>query len=114
MPRAQAVWRADEVPRAALAQKPAVFLAHHAAIHDPHALRLAVIFLHRVHDFLHGGHVGAVAREDFVGKRLPLGRADRPDADLFAVGPRIARTERSEIAKGRSLCPKGSAGGRWQ
>ena len=23
-------------------------------------------------------------------------------------------TERSEIAKGRSLCPKGSAGGRWQ
>ena len=25
-----------------------------------------------------------------------------------------ARIERSEIAKGRSLCPKGSAGGRWQ
>lgn len=74
MPRAQAVWRADEVPRAALAQKPAVFLAHHAAIHDPHALRLAVLFLHRAHHFLHGGHVGAVAREDFVGKRLPLGR----------------------------------------
>ena len=24
------------------------------------------------------------------------------------------RTERSEIAKGRSLCPQGSAGGRWQ
>ena len=25
-----------------------------------------------------------------------------------------ARAERSETAKGRSLCPKGSAGGRWQ
>ena len=24
------------------------------------------------------------------------------------------RRERSEIAKGRSSCPKGSAGGRWQ
>ena len=30
------------------------------------------------------------------------------------VRRRTARIERSEIAKGRSLCPKGSAGGRWQ
>jgi|GEM_PF-3924434 len=26
----------------------------------------------------------------------------------------VSGTERSEIAKGRSLCPQGSAGGRWQ
>ena len=40
------------------------------------------------------------------------GRASQPPAASGAA--RTARTERSEIAKGRSLCPKGSTGGCWQ
>ena len=46
-------------------------------------------------------------------------------AELFPDAPGVAQfadqgaedsaaAERSETAKGRSLCPKGSAGGRWQ
>ena len=35
------------------------------------------------------------------------------EAHRRALFPK-SRTERSEIAKGRSLCPQGSAGGRWQ
>ena len=49
------------------------------------------------------------ARHHPRGSRLPRRRA-RPALSRT----RRRRTERSEIAKGRSLCPKGSAGGRWQ
>ena len=85
-----------------------------APIKNPHAPRRAVFAFHLRDDRLERGHVHGVAAEDFVGEREPLGRDDERDDELLAVGPVIARTERSEIAKGRSLCPQGSAGGRWQ
>ena len=87
-----ALGRADQITRAACAQKRDVFLAHHAAVHDPRALRLPVFFLHRAHALLDRRHVrgsparrpplfpsaaSAVAGEDFAGKRQPLGRADQ-------------------------------------
>jgi len=48
------------------------------------------IFLHHAHDTLDVCHVVAVAREDFVEERQPLGRAEQTDADPLAIGPRVA------------------------
>ena len=86
-----ALGRADQIARAACAQELDVLRADHAAVHDPDAPRHSVFFLHRAHDLLDGGHVAAIAGEDLVGKRQALRRADHAEADLFAVGARIAR-----------------------
>ena len=86
-----ALRRADEVAGLARAQKLDVLLADHPAIHDPDALGLAVLLFHHFDDRLHRRHIGPVPGKDFIGKRQPLGRADQPDADLLAVGARVAR-----------------------
>jgi len=68
-----ALGRADQITRAAVAQKLEVFLADHPAIHHPDAFGLAVFAFHQSDHLFDGGHVGGVAGEDFVADRQTFG-----------------------------------------
>ncbi len=51
----------------------------------------AVTPLHRLHDFLQRRDIRAVSRENLVAQRHSALGNHQPDADLFAVGPMVAR-----------------------
>jgi hypothetical protein len=67
-----------------------VLLADQAAVQHPDAFGLAVFVFHPLDHVLDGGHVGGVAREDFVADGQSLGRDDQAKVDLFAIGTLIA------------------------
>jgi len=71
-----ALRRAGQITRLALAQKSDVRLADHAAVHHPEPFGGAVFFLHRAHDVLDRGDIGAVAGKDLEGERQTRWRAD--------------------------------------
>lgn len=61
--------RADQVPCSSCAHEVEILFAHHAAIHHPYPLGFAVLLLHHLDHFFHGGHIGPVSVEDFEGQR---------------------------------------------
>ena len=86
-----ALRRADQITRLALTQERQVRLADHAPVHHPDPLGHAVFLFHYTHDCLHGGHIGAVAREHLKAQGQTLRRADQTDADLLVAAALIAR-----------------------
>lgn len=82
--------RADDVPAAFLFQELDVVFRHHAAVHHPDAVALAIPRLHCLDDVLDSGHVGRVPGEHFIAQRHPTTRHDQSNADLFAVAALVA------------------------
>ena len=82
-----------------------VILRDHAAIQGPDALRLAVPRFHRLDDLLQRRRIVPISREHFVAQRQAAARHHQADADLFAVGPMVARvaTLGQRIGMGLSL-----------
>ena len=68
-----------------------VFLARHAAITAPNAIRLAVLRFHRFDDLLMRFAVMRVAGEHFIAKRNTVFCNDKTDANLLAIAAMIAR-----------------------
>ena len=82
--------RADQIAAFAFAEPVEDLFTHHAPVHHPDPLRLAVACLHRLHDLLDRGHVVAVAGEHLVADREAFPAHDQPDADLLAIRAMIA------------------------
>jgi hypothetical protein len=101
---------ADDIERPLFAQIIEVLFAGHAAVHRPDALGGPVLCLHKVHDLLDGGDIGAVAIKDFISQGKPIGRDHQSDADLFAVRALIAAVAALRLGITQTLALEVSAG----
>ncbi len=66
------------------------FLARNAAIHDPNALRLAILGLDLLQKAAQGCLVAGIARHDFIGKGKTFRCDHQRDDHLHTVGPLVA------------------------
>jgi hypothetical protein len=82
--------RADDALPATGAQEFQILFAHHAAVHHPHAIQRAVLFLHGCDDRLHRCRIVPLAGEDFVAQRKAVLRHHQSDADLRSIAATVA------------------------
>jgi hypothetical protein len=97
-----ALGRPDQVAAARLLQPRHVLRARRPAVHHPNPVRDPVARLHRLHDLLDRGHVGAIARKDLVAQRHPFARDHQRDAHLLAVRPVVPAV--AALRQGIALC----------
>ena len=88
--RAPEPWMCPPDSGSASPQKVDILFADHSPIHHPDPVGVS-FFFHCGDDNLNRRHVGTVSRKDFIAQRESFGSADRPNADLFATGPVVAR-----------------------
>src|SRR3974390_2923408 len=83
--------RAHQILPTTLADGRQVFLAHHPAIEDPYPPSFPMLALHCAQNRFDGGHIGAVAIEQFIAEGKTVWIHDQRQHQLFAVGTMIPR-----------------------